>query len=115
MKRLGLLESLKGVSLYRNPINDDKKLYVTVILGICQHLESLDHTNVEEIKAKFGILGDDKPPQRGNSMELAKSQADRNKELGQDKDQAIANSSEVIRDDGTGSKRGRFRIPSNGI
>ena len=45
------------MSLYRNPINDDKKLYVTTILGICKNLESLDHTNVDEIKAKFGLGG----------------------------------------------------------
>lgn len=55
VKRLGNIPELKGVSLYRNPINDDKKLYAGVILGICKNLESLDHTSVEEIRKKYGL------------------------------------------------------------
>ena len=55
IKRLSLLPNLKGVSLYRNPINEDKRLYVTLILSVCKNLESLDHTNVEEIRKKYNL------------------------------------------------------------
>lgn len=80
VKRLGNIPELKGVSLYRNPINDDKKLYAGVILGICKNLESLDHTSVEEIRKKYGLSEDQEDEGQGSDDEIEGSDRSDEKE-----------------------------------
>ena len=46
---------MKGVSLYKNPLAEEKQTYTKVVLGVCKNLESLDHNEVEEIKGKLGL------------------------------------------------------------
>jgi hypothetical protein len=43
------------VSLYKNPLADDKLVYTKVVLGVCKNLESLDHNDVEEMKGKLEL------------------------------------------------------------
>jgi len=55
IRRLGGLRGLKGVSLYKNPISEDKPLYTKIVLSICRRLESLDHCDVKEWRRKYNI------------------------------------------------------------
>lgn len=43
--RLGKLKNLKGLSLYKNPVELNEN-YANKILTVCPHLESLDHNEV---------------------------------------------------------------------
>lgn len=55
LKKLGKLKVLKGVSLYDNPLADDKRLYSKMVMEICPNLESLDHKSCSEVKKKYEI------------------------------------------------------------
>lgn len=45
VQRLGQLKNLKGLSLYKNPIETNEN-YINKILTVCPFLESLDHNEV---------------------------------------------------------------------
>lgn len=57
VQRLGSLDQLKGVSLYKNPVSEDKAVYTKSLMTICKNLESLDHTDIKELQLKYGLSG----------------------------------------------------------
>lgn len=50
--KLSSLKNLKGISLYKNPLADDKQLYTASILAACPNLESLDHNACGDMKKR---------------------------------------------------------------
>ncbi len=59
IKKLAKLRSLKGVSLYDNPVGDDKRVYCIAVLQICPFLETLDHKSCLEVKKSHDIKEED--------------------------------------------------------
>lgn len=53
LKRLSLLRNLKGISLYKNPLADDKQSYTIGVLSSCPVLESLDHNSCIELRKQL--------------------------------------------------------------
>lgn len=61
LKRLSNLGNLKGISLYKNPLSEDKKVYTIAVLSACHQLESLDHNSCSDIRKRFeqeGLIDD---------------------------------------------------------
>lgn len=48
--RLAALKQLRGVSLYKNPLADQKHAYVSAVMTACPQLESLDHNACNDVK-----------------------------------------------------------------
>lgn len=59
IKKLAKLRSLKGVSLYDNPVGEDKRSYCIAVLQICPFLETLDHKSCHEVKKAHEIKEED--------------------------------------------------------
>jgi hypothetical protein len=59
VKKLAKLRSLKGVSLYDNPVGEDKRAYCIAVLQICPFLETLDHKSCLEVKKSHDIKEED--------------------------------------------------------
>lgn len=53
INKLSSLKQLKGISLYKNPLADDKQLYTSAVLSACPQLESLDHNACGDMKKKI--------------------------------------------------------------
>lgn len=52
VNRLSILKYLKGISLYKNPLAEDKQIYTNAILTACPNLESLDHNACGDMKKR---------------------------------------------------------------
>lgn len=77
--RLAELKQLKGVSLYRNPMSENKRAYAAYIIQTCKKLESLDHNSIEEVKKRYMLEeeSDDEKSEVMKLMEDAKSEMDK--------------------------------------
>lgn len=53
VSKLSALKYLKGISLYKNPLADDKQAYSAAVMSACPNLESLDHNACGDIKKKM--------------------------------------------------------------
>lgn len=52
LAKLSTLKNLKGISLYKNPLAEDKTQYTSAVLSACPQLESLDHNSCGDTKKK---------------------------------------------------------------
>jgi Leucine-rich repeat (LRR) protein len=52
LARLSKLKALKGISLYKNPLEEDRAQYTQAILAACPQLESLDHNSCTEARKR---------------------------------------------------------------
>lgn len=59
VKKLAKLRTLKGVSLYDNPVCEDKRAYCLAVLQLCPFLETLDHKSCLEVKKAHEIKDED--------------------------------------------------------
>ena len=64
---LANLKSLKGVSLYKNPLSDNREEYLRAVHEYCPGLESLDH-EAHKGKDPDQFSQDSKPPAPANHM-----------------------------------------------
>lgn len=54
IKKLSNLKTIKGISLYRNPVSDstNPKEYIQTLVTVCPNLESLDHIPIQTLWEK---------------------------------------------------------------
>ena len=67
--RLKSLAKLKGVSLYRNPMSDNKRVYAAQVLKVCKELESLDHNSIAEIRKRY-MLSEDSEEEKSEVQKI---------------------------------------------